>query len=247
LLTQGMVTLGGSAMSKSRGNVVDPGTIIARYGADTARLFILFAAPPEKQLEWNDGAVEGQWRFLNRVFRMTRQYLENKGKAPAPEANRKALLRKTHWAIQKVTADLGEHIQINTAIAAVMELINLLYQYPAVGDGVSGDAIRTAVQLLAPMAPHLMEELWQELGGGGLVMESSWPVFDLQYLVADVVEIPVQINGKLRGLLKLPAASTNDVLEREALADGKVQAALQGKSILKVVVIPGKLVNIVSK
>src|SRR6185312_14509769 len=164
LLAQGMVTLGGSAMSKSRGNVVDPNAIIERYGADTARLFILFAAPPEKQLEWNDDAVEGLWRFLNRVWRLARSLAEKKNVPPAPEEAREKLLRKMHWAIAKVTHDYGVEIQINTAIAAIMELVNELYAYPSVGDAASREAVLTAVQLLSPAAPHLMEELWQSLG-----------------------------------------------------------------------------------
>jgi len=246
LLTQGMVTLGGSAMSKSRGNVVDPNAIIEKYGADTARLFILFAAPPEKQLEWNDDAVEGQWRFLNRVWRLVKNYLEkNTQGAAAPEENQKALRRKMHWAIQKVTHDFGTDIQINTAIAAVMELVNQLYGYEGLGDAASGEAVRTVVQLLSPAAPHLMEELWQTLGLPGLASESPWPQADPQWLTADSVEIVVQINGKLRSRLVLAPGASKDVLEREALKDPKVQIALAGKSVGKVIVVPDKLINIV--
>jgi len=248
LLAQGMVTLGGSAMSKSRGNVVDPNAIIAKYGADTARMFILFAAPPEKQLEWNDDAVEGQWRFLNRVWRLAGNLLDKQKGNPSPgEEDRKTLLRKTHWAIQKVTHDYGEQIQINTAIAAVMELVNLLYQYEALGDAASVQAIQTVVQLLSPLAPHLMEELWETLGQKGLVSESRWPQADPQWLTAESIEIVVQINGKLRSRLQMAPGSAKDVLEQEALKDPKVQAALSGKSVGKVIVVPDRLVNIVIK
>jgi leucyl-tRNA synthetase len=248
LLAQGMVTLGGSAMSKSRGNVIDPNAIITQYGADTARLFILFAAPPEKQLEWNDDAVEGQWRFLNRVWRLVTNFLEKQKAKPIPsEDDRKTLLRKTHWAIQKVTHDYGEQIQINTAIAAVMELVNLLYQYEALGDETSRQAVQTTIQLLSPVAPHLMEELWQTMGGPGLASESRWPQTDPQWLTAESIEIVVQINGKLRARMQMAPGCAKEVLEREALKDPKVQAALAEKSVAKVIVVPDKLVNIVAR
>jgi len=253
LLAQGMVTLGGSAMSKSRGNVVDPGAIIAKYGADTARMFILFAAPPEKQLEWNDDAVEGQWRFLNRVWRLVKNFMTAPHPSPLPQGKdgRKpgeaTLLRKTHWAIQKVTHDYGEHIQINTAIAAVMELVNLLYQYEALGDEASGQAVRTAVQLLSPLAPHLMEEVWEILGQKGLVSESRWPQADPQWLTAESIEIVVQINGKLRTRLQMAPRCTKEALEKAVLEDSKVKMALQGKTIVKIIVVLDKLVNIVAR
>ncbi|HVO33114.1 MAG TPA: class I tRNA ligase family protein, partial [Elusimicrobiota bacterium] len=248
LLTQGMVTLGGSAMSKSRGNVIDPNAIIEKYGADTARLFILFAAPPEKQLEWNDDAVEGQWRFLNRVWRLVKLFNDRKSQpGDAGEEARKVLRRKMHWAIDKVTRDFGRDIQINTAIAAVMELVNELYVYPAVGDTTSAEAVKTVLQLLSPAAPHLTEELWVDMGESGLVSESRWPTADPAWLAADRVEIVVQINGKLRSRLQMTPGASKDALEKEALNDPKVQAALSGKSIGKVVIVPDKLVNIVAK
>ncbi len=248
LLAQGMVTLGGSAMSKSRGNVVDPSAIISKYGADTARLFILFAAPPEKQLEWNDEAVEGMWRFLNRVWRLVGHWLDKRGAASAAEPAAKAIRRKTHWAIQRVTRDYGgEQIQINTAIAAVMELVNDLYAYPAMGDEASAEAVRRVVQLLSPVAPHLMEELWEKLGERGLASESAWPAVDPHWLVAESLEIVIQINGKLRSRLQMAPGTAKDVLEREALKDAKVQELLRGQTVAKVIVIPDKLVNIVAK
>ncbi len=259
LLAQGMVTLGGSAMSKSRGNVVDPNSIIEKYGADTARMFILFAAPPEKQLEWSEAGVEGSWRFLNRVWRLVQNYQSSSspadtgrgpmGSPPEPAGNDvlKKLRRKTHWAINKVTHDYGVQIQINTAIAAVRELVNELYLYPAMGDAVSKDAVKTVVQLLSPIAPHLMEELWVTLDEKGLCSESVWPKVDPQWLVADTVEIVIQINGKLRSHFQMSPGTSKDVLEKEALRDPKVQALIAGKSLVKVIVIPDKLVNIVVK
>jgi leucyl-tRNA synthetase len=247
LLAQGMVTLGGSAMSKSRGNVVDPNAIITNYGADTARMFILFAAPPEKQLEWNDDAVEGGWRFLNRVWRLVKDLITKKPGPLPVEEQRKDLLRKTHWAIDKVTRDFGRNIQINTAIAAVMELVNVLYLYQALGDAASQEAVKTVIQLLSPVAPHLMEELWQMLGEKGLASASTWPQADPQWLVAETVEIVIQINGKLRSRLQMAPGSSRDVLEKEALKDPKVQAALSGKAVGKVIVVPDKLINIVAK
>jgi leucyl-tRNA synthetase len=245
LLAQGMVTLGGAAMSKSRGNVVDPNAIISKFGADTARMFILFAAPPTKQLEWSDAGVEGSWRFLNRVWRLVenlKRGTKNEGLVTAD-----ALRRKTHWAIAKVTRDYGQEIQINTAIAAVMELVNELYLYPSLGDATSKEAVRAVIQLLSPVAPHLMEELWEILGEKGRCSESSWPKADPQWLVSDTVEIVIQINGKLRSRLEMAPGTSKDVLEREALADPKVQSFLAGKSVVKAVVVPDKLVNLVIK
>jgi len=253
LLAQGMVTLGGSAMSKSRGNVVDPNAIIEKYGADTARLFILFAAPPTKQLDWSDDGVNGAWKFLNRVWRLVANFQKEKTKFPERalpidgfSSTQKELLRKQYWAINKVTDDFNPEIQINTAIAAVMELVNVLYQYPAMGDPLSEKAIVTVVQLLSPIAPHLMDELWETLGLPGMASSSLWPIVDRQWLTAELVEIVIQINGKLRSRLQRAPGASKDVLEKEALSDPKVQALLVGKSVGKVIVIPDKLVNIVT-
>ena len=253
LLAQGMVTLGGSAMSKSRGNVVDPNAIIEKYGADTARLFILFAAPPTKQLDWSDDGVNGAWKFLNRVWRLVANFQKEKSKYPDRaraidgfSSEQKDLLRKEHWAIDKVTTDFERDIQVNTAIAAVMELVNVLYLYPTLGDAISERAIVTVVQLLSPMAPHLMDELWEILGLPGIASTSLWPIVDRQWLASEVVEIVIQINGKLRSRLQRAPGASKDVLEKEALSDPKVKAALAGKSVAKVIVIPDKLVNIVA-
>lgn len=253
LLAQGMVTLGGSAMSKSRGNVVDPNAIIEKYGADTARMFIMFAAPPTKQLDWSDEGVNGSWKFLNRVWRLVMNFQTEKAKfsdrkIPAElNADHKKLLRKEHWAIDKVTKDYQPEIQINTAIAAVMELVNVLYLYPHLGDPLSEKAILHVIQLLSPVAPHLMEELWESMGQKGLASESRWPEADPQWLTADQLEIVVQINGKLRARLQITPGTSKDVLEKDALNDPVVKAALAGKTIVKTIVVPDKLVNIVVK
>jgi len=247
-----MVTLGGSAMSKSRGNVVDPNAIISQFGADTARLFILFAAPPEKQLEWSDAGVEGSWRFLNRVWRLCEKLKDTGHQLQDNDAeitdSMISLRRKTHWAINKVTRDFcGEHIQINTAIAAVMELVNELYLYPKLGDPVSKEAVRAVVQLLSPVAPHLMEELWENLGENGLCSESKWPSANPKWLEADTVEIVVQINGKLRARFEAIKGLSNSDIEQQVLSLPKVQEALKGKVRLKIIFVPDKLVNIVTK
>jgi leucyl-tRNA synthetase len=249
LLAQGMVTLGGSAMSKSRGNVVDPNAIISEYGADTARLFILSDVPPEKQLEWSDDGVQGSWKFLNRIWRLVlnTHRASDAGKV-APSSAEADLRRKMHWTIQKVSDDLSSGgIQTNTAIAAVRELVNVMYLYEGLGDALSREAARAVVQLLSPIAPHLMEELWILLGEKGLCSESRWPVADSRWLVAETVEIVIQINGKLRSHFQMSPGSSKDVLEREALKDPKVQALITGKALVKVIVVPDKLVNIVVK
>jgi leucyl-tRNA synthetase len=253
LLAQGMVTLGGSAMSKSRGNVVDPNAIIEKYGADTARMFILFAAPPTKQLDWSDEGVNGSWKFLNRVWRLVENFKREKSNyvdrslpIDGFSHEQKNLLRKENWAIAKVTKDFEPEIQINTAIAAVMELVNVLYLYPDIGDALSERAIATVVQLLSPIAPHLMDELWESLGLAGMCSESPWPMANPQWLTAEQVEIVIQINGKLRARLQVAPGTSKDTLEKEALADPKTQAALAGKKVVKVIVIPDKLVNIVA-
>jgi leucyl-tRNA synthetase len=163
------------------------------------------------------------------------------------EASQKELLRKQHWAIAKVTQDFEPEIQINTAIAAVMELVNVLYLYPAIGDAISEKAILSVIQLLSPIAPHLMDELWETMGQPGTASTSKWPAADRQWLTADQVEIVIQINGKLRARIQMAPGAAKDVLEKEALADPKVQSALAGKSVGKVIVVPDKLVNIVVK
>ncbi|MBX6394760.1 MAG: leucine--tRNA ligase [Alicyclobacillaceae bacterium] len=248
LLTQGMVIKEGAKMSKSKGNVVSPDEIIERYGADTARLFILFAAPPERDLEWSDQGVEGCYRFLNRVWRLVVQnrdvFSAQAGDRNAPEA--KALRRKVHQTIKKVTEDFAERYTFNTGISAIMELVNAVYAYPEGADPrTKAEAIRTAVILLAPAAPHLAEELWEIMGETGSVHEQTWPSYDPAELETDEVEYAVQVNGKVRDHIVVAAGAGEEEIRETALGTEKVKEWTNGKQVVKVIVVPNKLVNIV--
>ncbi len=247
LLNQGMVTLGGSAMSKSKGNIVDPDHIIEKYGADTMRLFILFASPPEKDLEYSDTGVEGSWRFLCRVWRLVEKISnqELKGSVPDPAAQ-KELNRKVHATIKKVTLDMDESFGFNTAIAALMELVNTIYTLEnKVTPADFSRAAEAAVLLLAPFTPHIAEEMWQRLGKSGSIATMAWPVYDEKATIEEQVEVVVQINGKVRShLLLSPETAENEARER-ALADPKIQELVAGKKIVKVIYVPRKLINIV--
>ncbi|MBE3578149.1 MAG: leucine--tRNA ligase, partial [Limnochordales bacterium] len=250
LFTQGMVTLGGAAMSKSRGNIVDPEEIIARFGADTARMFILFAAPPERDLEWSESGVEGIYRFLQRVWRLFWDWQETPGKEAARAEPSTQLRRLIHRTIQRVTQDIQERFQLNTAIAAIMEFVNGLYEYRSkpleeqCGSQID-EAIRTLVLLLAPFAPHLAEELWEALGEKESVHRQPWPDYDPQALVQEEVTVVVQVNGKLRDRVVVPAGLSEEELRQAALAAEGVRRFVEGKTPRKVIVIPDKLVNIV--
>ncbi len=243
MFTQGMVIRGGAKMSKNLGNVVEPETMVDKYGSDTARLFCLFAAPPEKDLDWSDAGVEGMYRFLGRVFRfVTREHTTGDG-----SADRK-LLRKLHQTIRKVTEDFETRWHFNTSLAAMMELVNELYQHEAkLSAAALEQVLPPLVLLLAPFAPYAAEELWERLGRTGPVLRVQWPSYDPELAAEDQVEIPVQVNGKLRSRLTVPRGTPREELERLARADAKVQAHLGGKRITKVVVVPDKLVNIVVK
>jgi leucyl-tRNA synthetase len=252
LLTQGMVLKDGAKMSKSKGNVVSPDEIIAQYGADTARLFILFASPPEKDLEWSDDGVDGAHRFLNRVFRAVtdEEAVKGSGDIVLSHEDEKALNYVMHRTIKKVTDDIEERFNFNTAISAVMELVNEMYRYKESGKSrwnapLYGAAAETLVKLMAPFAPHLMEELWLGLGKNGSVHDVQWPSYDASALILDEIEYAVQINGKVREHLVMPKDATKTQIEKEALALGKIVESLNGKDIVKVVVVPKKLVNIV--
>lgn len=250
LLTQGMVVLNGAKMSKSKGNVVSPEDIVSKYGADTARVFILFAAPPDRDLEWSDQGVEGANRFLNRVWRMVDNHIPILRKknltADASGEAAKKLRMATHATIKKVTEDIGSRYQFNTAISAIMELVNAIYAYPEAADaGTKAEAIRTAVILLHPAAPHVTSELWEMMGETQKLYALEWPSYDESALVLDEIEYVVQINGKVRERLVFPKDATKDEIEKEAIASEKVQALLEGKAIKKVIVVPGKLVNVV--
>ena len=255
LLTQGMVIKDGAKMSKSKGNVVSPEEIIQKYGADTARLFILFAAPVERDLEWSDQGVEGAFRFLNRVWRIVAHF-EDAIKEGIDDydhstltAEEKSLRRTLHQTIKKVTEDVGERFMFNTAISAVMELVNAFYafQEKAVHPGLVRELSFALVKMLAPFAPHITEELWSRMEGKGSVHDARWPKFDRAAIVEDEVEIVLQINGKVRDKLTVPANIEPQEMEKLALAQPKVVELTAGKTIVKVICVPKKLVNIVVK
>jgi len=252
LLTQGMVIKDGAKMSKSKGNVVDPDFIINKYGADTARLFSLFAAPPEKDLEWSDQGVDGASRFLHRVWALMHRFSPMVRTLPpaGPEARGDRLFRKVHQTIKKVTEDIERQFQFNTAIAAMMELVNELYEYTA--QGVPADklpVVRAGLEaialLLAPFAPHFAEELGVALGRQPSIALAAWPQYDPDAIVSSEAVIVVQVNGKVRSKMTLPAGISDKDLETAALADPKVREHLGGRDPKKVIVVQGRLVNIV--
>ena len=253
LLTQGMVLMDGSKMSKSKGNTVSPIEIINKYGADTARLFVLFAAPPERDLDWSEQGVEGCFRFLNRVYRLVDELAEvakSNAEVKAVTKEDKAMRLVIHSTLKKVTADLSEKFGFNTAIAALMELINEMYKYKELdtrNDGIIREGIETIVTILAPFTPHVGEELWTMIGKEGSVFNISWPSYDESALVQDEVEVIVQVNGKLRAKVSMDANISREDMEKVAMEDAKVQAAIEGKNVVKVIAVPKKLVNIVVK
>ena len=255
LLTQGMVIKDGSKMSKSKGNVVAPGEIINKYGADTARLFILFAAPPERDLEWSDQGVEGAFRFLSRVWRLVAQYEGIIKEAVSYDAGsltkeEKEIRRILHHTIKKVTEDIDKRYNFNTAISAIMELVNAIYgikDASAVNGALMKEVVGVLLRLLAPFAPHMTEELWSQLGEEGSIHKTEWPTFDASALVQDEVEIVLQINGKVRDKVLLPATATREEMEQLALSQPRVQGFIGDKKVVKVICVPKKLVNIVVK
>jgi len=258
LLTQGMVIKDGAKMSKSLGNVVSPEEILSKYGADTARLFILFAAPPERELEWSDQGVEGSFRFLNRIWRIVQAFetvLEQKvteyDHSNLTEAD-KDLRRVLHGSIKKVTNDIETRFNFNTAISTMMELVNALYAYKeAVKEPNAGlvyEAISDLIKMMSPFVPHITEELWRgAIDANSSVHEQSWPECDEEALKVDNVEIVLQVNGKVRGRLTVPAEATKEELEKIAMADANVQAHIGDATVRKVICVPGRLVNIVAK
>ncbi|MEQ8254323.1 MAG: leucine--tRNA ligase, partial [Smithellaceae bacterium] len=244
-------------MSKSLKNVIDPDYLVKNYGADTARIFCLFAAPPEKDLEWSDQGVDGSFRFLNRLWRIFDDYLEDIQAVPAAldnvalEGDLKALRRKTHQTIRKVTTDIEDRFHFNTAISAVMELVNAIYavKRPAAENktalAVIREALEAAVLLLAPIVPHMTEELWQMLGHETSVADVAWPKFDPAIASEEAMTIVVQINGKLRSRLTVPVDEDAEKIKADALADEKIVALTKNAKIVKVIYVPKKLVNIV--
>jgi leucyl-tRNA synthetase len=278
LLTQGMVLKDGNVMSKSKGNVVDPDTMLQQFGADALRLYVMFVAPPEKEVEWSDAGLKGAFAFLARVWRLADHWNETiAGEGiDSPDVctdlspPERALRRKTHDTIRRVTADIEQRQQLNTAISAMMELVNELYAFSdkTVTGGTSRridedvehagqvermqticvlrEAIEALVRMLAPFAPHTAEELWEQLGHAGGLLTATWPAFNADVAKAEEIVIPVQVNGKVRARLTVPAETSEEELERLALADPGVQAHTTGKTIKKVVVAGGRLVSVVA-
>jgi len=250
LLTQGMVLKDGAKMSKSKGNTVDPQSLIDEYGADTVRLFVMFAAPPEQALEWSDEGVNGAFRFLRRLWRTVQQHATN-GEAPAVgqlDDRQRGLRRTVHQTIAKVSDDVGRRYTFNTAIAAVMELLNHVTRFEARQDGdraVVQEALEASVLMLSPIVPHICHQLWRDLGRDTAVVDEGWPDVDESALAADTVQIIVQVNGKLRARLELPARLDDDSVKAAALAEDNVQRFIGEQAIRKVIYVPGKLVNVV--
>jgi leucyl-tRNA synthetase len=253
LLTQGMVLKDGSKMSKSRGNTVDPQGLIDRYGADTVRLFTMFAAPPEQSLEWSDSGVEGAYRFLKRLWKQVYEHV-SAGTAAAPDitaldAGQQALRRTVHTAIAKVGDDIGRRFTFNTAIAANMELLNELNRFTDTseqGRAVMQEALEAVVLMLSPIIPHICHTLWQELGHSGAVVDCAWPECDRDALVQDTVVLVVQVNGKVRGRINVPVGAAQADLEELVLNEPNVMKHIQDKPVKKFIVVPGKLVNVVA-
>ena len=264
LLTQGMVLKSGQVMSKSKGNVVDPDDMIQKYGADALRLYVMFVAPPEKEIEWTDAGLEGSWRFLARVWRLVDQLTEMIGGEGIPgpsevELNdaERTMRRKTHETIRRVTQDLDPRVHLNTAVSGLMELVNDLYAFctkcQVIGreaDGAANigemarpgtiavlkEAIEALVLMLSPFAPHMAEELWELLGHKGSVVAAGWPAFDPEVAKAAEITVPVQVNGKLRARVTVDAEIGEDELRKVALADPAVARHIEGKTVRKVVV-----------
>jgi leucyl-tRNA synthetase len=272
LLSQGMVIKDGAKMSKSKGNVVDPDELIRSLGADTARLFSLFAAPPEKDLDWNDRGVEGASRFLNRVWRFVISHADelvddpqtpggSNGAGFPPrdlsEAGR-GFRRIIHETIARVTEDLDHDFHFNTAISAIMELTNALYAFEPVATAAAGvppaerqrllrEAVETLILLLGPFCPHIAEELWSRLGHRDTVFTRAWPTADPAALVKQAVTVVVQVDGKVRGRLVVDMNAGEEIVQEQALADEKVQPWLRGRRVERVVVVPNRLVNVVTR
>jgi len=259
LLTQGMVIKDGAKMSKSKGNVVEPNELTERYGADATRLFCLFAAPPEKDLDWNEQGIEGCYRFLNRLWRIANKYIPSihslKGlptEAPL-SAEAKKLRVKTHQTIKRVSSDIEDRMHLNTALSAIMELVNELYKFDLSGEintnslKVIKETIEAMALLLSPFAPHICEELWQRMGNPNKITFAPWPAYSPELTTEEKIIIVVQINGKLRSRLTVDPQTSDEEIKKEAMSDKRVISYLQGKKIVKSVYVPKKLINFVVK
>jgi leucyl-tRNA synthetase len=253
LLTQGMVLKDGAKMSKSKGNVVSPEDIIEKYGADTARLFILFAAPPERDLEWSDQGVEGCYRFLNRIWRLVEEsthVVANAGEIDSGHLNEedREMLYVINRTVKKVTEDIKERFNFNTAISAVMEMVNALYQYkedPGATPAVLKEGLTKLIVLMAPFAPHITEELWEMIGEAGSVHLQRWPSYKEEHLIRDSVTVVVQVNGKVRSRIQVHPGMKKEEMAQLALEDERVRAHTDGGTVKKVIVVPDKLINVV--
>jgi leucyl-tRNA synthetase len=252
LLTQGMVLMDGSKMSKSKGNTVDPEALIERYGADTVRLFIMFASPPQMSLEWSDDGVEGASRFLRRLWRQVAEHVSggivSKDVGPQMTEQAKELHRQVHLTIKKVTDDIERRLQMNTAIAAVMELINAVSRFSPQAEAdrpVVQEALETACLLLSPVVPHITSVLWQALGQTEQIIDAHWPIADETAMVQDEIQYIVQVNGKLRDRILVAANADQGTIEQLAQASESVRRHIEGKTVRKIIVVPGRLVNIV--
>jgi leucyl-tRNA synthetase len=256
--SQGMVIKDGAKMSKSKGNVVSPDDMVARYGADATRMYSLFAAPPDRDLDWQEDGVAGVSRFLSRTYRLGMKYAPVARSSRGSQATERTgtslkLLRKLHQTIAKITLDFEGRWHFNTDVSAIMELVNEIQaadsqiaagQVPA---PVVSELFRSLALLLAPFAPYLAAELWPELGESGNILRAPWPVSDPVLAKEDELEIPVQINGKLVTVIRVAAEASPKEIEAAALSDAKVQSRITGKTVVKVIVVPGKLVNLVVK
>ena len=252
LLTQGMVLKDGAKMSKSKNNTVDPQPLIDKYGADTVRLFMMFASPPEQSLEWKDEGVEGAHRFLKRLWKFASTHI-NGGRPPTLSVAtmtdvQHEVRRKIHMTIDKVNDDIGRRYTFNTAIAAVMEMINALSRCELKNDNdraIMYEGVETAILLLSPIVPHITDALWTELGYTEPLIDAAWPQSDPTVLEQNEIEMVVQINGKLRGKITVTKNAKQKQIENQAVEDEKVKRNLEGKTIKKIIVIPERLVNIV--
>lgn len=254
LLTQGMVLKDGSKMSKSKGNVVSPEEIINKYGTDTARLFILFASPPEKDLEWSDAGVEGSYRFLNRVWRLVDELQEklvavHDGIEINTEEDKK-LNFVLNTTVKKVSDDIGDRFNFNTAVSSIMELVNEMYRYKETETPnlpLLKDAVLKLILILSPFVPHICEEMWNNMGQAGTLCKQQWPVYDPKALVKDSIEIVIQINGKIKDKIQVQSGLSRDDFQKQSMENPSVSALLSGKSVVKIIAVPDKLLNIVIK
>jgi leucyl-tRNA synthetase len=248
LFTQGMVIAEGAKMSKSKGNVVGADLLAEKFGTDTTRMFVLFAAPPEKEVDWRAEGAEGLYRFLGRVYRFATRNVGQGGAPAGPGDSDKKVLRKLHQTLKKITEDFETRWHFNTCIASIMELVNILYaEEPNISAAPMAEILEKLALMLAPFAPYLSQEIWEEMGKDGPVFRQPWPVFDAELAKEDLAEIVVQVNGKLRSRIHVPFGTPKEELESLALADEKVQPYLTGKQVVKVITVPDKLVNVVVK